>query len=294
MEGFGQYDLKLISSNKDLQAVEELQALIWQGATIVPAHLMIAIAHNGGIIIGAYDKEKLIAFVFSFPGIDIERNRSKQNSHMLGVDPQYRNKGIGFALKRAQWQIARQQGNDLITWTFDPLMSQNAHLNIVKLGAVCETYIRDAYGHLSDGINAGIPTDRFVANWWLNSGRVNKRLGKSARGGISLQDVNSAGAVLLNSTGIDDNSWPTPPENTKELTTVIKERPSFLLVEIPSDFLALKNADLQLASQWRMHCRKIFEDLFSAGYIITDFTFKGGEHPRSFYVLSDGEATLGN
>lgn len=294
MESFGEYELRIISSPEEMQAVEDLQALVWQGANTVPAHLMIAIAHNGGIIIGAYDNDQLIAFVFSFPGLDLERNRSKQSSHMLAVNPKYRNNGIGFALKRAQWQMARKQGIDLITWTFDPLMSQNAHLNIVKLGAVSDTYIRNIYGQLDDGINSGIPTDRFVANWWVNSSRVNQRLGKKARGGVSLQDVNSAGAILLNSTGIDANSWPIPPENSEEFNATIKERPPLVLMEIPSDFLALKSADSKLAIQWRLHGRKYFEALFSAGYIITDFTYKGSEHPRSFYVLSDGQATLGS
>jgi len=294
MDSIGPYELKLIASAKDLQAVEKLQAIVWQGASTVPAHLMIAIVHSGGIIIGAYDKEKLIAFVFSFPGIDQKRNRSKQSSHMLAVDPQYRNSGIGFALKRAQWQMARKQGIDLITWTFDPLMSLNAHLNIVKLGAISHTYNRDIYGPLTDGINQGIPTDRFVVEWWLNSSRVDKRLGKTARGGISFQDVNSAGAILINSTKIDGNSWPIPPKNIDELSSIINDKAPLLLVEIPSDFQALKNENLPLALQWRMHCRSLFEPLFESGYIITDFTNTGGEHPRSFYVLTDGEATLGS
>jgi predicted GNAT superfamily acetyltransferase len=65
-----------------------------------------------------------------------------------------------------------------------------------------------------------------------------------------------------------------------------------LLVEIPSDFLALKQADPNLASAWRFHTRTLFEDLFQRGYLVTDFIFLPGRHPRSYYVLSHGDSTL--
>jgi predicted GNAT superfamily acetyltransferase len=65
-----------------------------------------------------------------------------------------------------------------------------------------------------------------------------------------------------------------------------------LLLEIPSDFLALKAADAALALEWRMHTRSLFQKLFTTGYLVTDFVFLPGSQPRSYYVLSYGESTL--
>jgi predicted GNAT superfamily acetyltransferase len=84
--------------------------------------------------------------------------RARRFSH-IGIDPDQRDAGIGFALKRAQWQMVRHQGLDHITWTYDPLLSRNAYLNIAKLGAVCNTYRRSEYGDMRDG-NA--LSDRFL------------------------------------------------------------------------------------------------------------------------------------
>jgi predicted GNAT superfamily acetyltransferase len=68
---------------------------------------------------------------------------------------------------------------------------------------------------------------------------------------------------------------------------------NFLLAEIPVDFSKLKAADFELARDWRMFSRDVFETCFSAGYLITDFIYESNaERPRSFYLLTYGEATL--
>ena len=66
----------------------------------------------------------------------------------------------------------------------------------------------------------------------------------------------------------------------------------FLLVEIPADFQALKEADIKLALEWRLHTRTIFETLFTAGYMVTDFVQSANPPIRSYYVLVHGESTL--
>ena len=67
---------------------------------------------------------------------------------------------------------------------------------------------------------------------------------------------------------------------------------SLLLVEIPADFMALKTADRELALAWRLHTRSLFEELFQSGYLVTDSVYLPGTHPRSFYVLTYGEAEI--
>jgi predicted GNAT superfamily acetyltransferase len=214
---------------------------------------------------------------------------------MMGVRPEYRDRGIGFSLKRAQWQMVRNQGLDRITWTYDPLLSRNAHLNIARLGAVCNTYMRSVYGELRDDINAGIPSDRFQVDWWVNSARVSRRLSRRARRTLDLAHFLAAGAPVLNPSHIGASGLPQPGKYHSGGTgegDPDEALPAILLVEIPADFPALKEASHELALEWRLHTRSICEDLFERGYLVTDFVYLPGTMPRSFYVLSHGESTL--
>jgi predicted GNAT superfamily acetyltransferase len=317
------WNLHILEKPEEMRLVEELQRRVWPGneTEIVPAHVLLAVAHNGGLVVGAFSQEqpreqasnhdpeeteagsspdeaKLVGFVFSFPGIydTADGARLKHHSHMLGVDPAYRDQGIGFALKRAQWQMTRHQGVDRITWTYDPLLSRNAYLNISRLGAVCNTYLRDEYGELRDGLNTGISTDRFQVDWWVNTNRVNRRLSKRPRLRLDLAHFLAAGTQIINASQIGQNQLVVPAVlRMEELTSEIEnaaEQPPMFLVEIPANFHWIKAADLELAQSWRMHTRELFESLFSLGYLVTDFVYLPGALPRSFYVLSYGQSSL--
>jgi len=280
-------DLRLIDDPDEMLAVEALQRLVWPGSEteIVPAHMMITAVHNGGIVIGAFEDRELIGFVLGFPGFyeTPAGLRLKHCSHMLGVHPDRRNTGLGFQLKRAQWQMVRHQGIDRITWTYDPLLGRNAHLNITRLGAVCSTYRCNEYGELQDGLNAGLPTDRFQVDWWVFSRRVEKRLDRGFRPTLQLDQVLCYELELpvlkTSSTG-----WLVPPGGVPAL------QGNMLLLEIPPDFSGLKAADHGLALSWRQHTRLFFSEAFSAGYIVTDFIHDSG---RSLYLLVHGESRLG-
>jgi predicted GNAT superfamily acetyltransferase len=208
---------------------------------------------------------------------------------MLGVKPEWRDQGMGFALKRAQWQMVRYQGIDRITWTFDPLLSRNAWLNITRLGGVCSTYLRDFYGKMHDVLNQGLPSDRFDVDWWVNTPRVNRRLSRRRRNDLTLVHYLSGGAQIYNPAEFDRDQLPHPMEN--QPLQVGKDL-SFLLVEIPADFQALKTTDIGLALEWRLHTRLVFETLFAAGYLVTDFVRSNTVPTRSYYVLCHGESTL--
>lgn len=285
--------IKIIENILDMHQVEDLQRQVWQESEvdIVPAHLMNSAVHNGGLLLGAFIDHELVGFVFGFLGFysTPDGPRLKHYSSMLGVHPKWRDQGIGFALKRAQWQMVRHQGIDRITWTFDPLLSRNAWLNISRLGAVCNTYLRDFYGKMRDKLNLGLPTDRFDVDWWVNTHRVNRRLSRRRRNDLTLVHYLSGGALVYNPAEMDIDHLPHPIENIS--IQVGKELP-FLLVEIPADFQALKAADIKLALEWRIHSRIIFEDLFKAGYLVTDFVRSDNTPIHSFYVLCHGESTL--
>ena len=200
-----EHTIRLLETPEDMAEVEALQRLVWPGSEtdVVPTHLLITAIHNGGVVLGAFVKEELAGFVFGFPGLVMlpDGPHPKHCSHMMGVHPKWRNAGLGFALKRAQWQVVRHQGLDHITWTYDPLQGRNAYLNIAKLGGICNTYRRSEYGDMRDGLNAGLPTDRFQIDWWLNTRRVEQRLSKRPRGTLKLAEYSPAGTGTGPKTG---------------------------------------------------------------------------------------------
>jgi predicted GNAT superfamily acetyltransferase len=279
--------IRLLESPEEMTAVESLQRAVWPGSEtdIVPAHMLITAVHNGGVLAGAFVEDQLVGFVFGFPGIEFTPDgpRPKHCSHLMGIHPDQRDSGIGFALKRAQWQMVRHQGLDHVTWTYDPLLSRNAYLNIAKLGAVCNTYRRSEYGDMRDGLNAGLPSDRFMVDWWINTRRVERRLGKGARRTLKLDDFSKAELQPLYSIQTQSDHWLHPPEHFSPLEG------NLTLAEIPSDFSALKDADFSLARDWRFFSRELFETAFATGYIVTDFIY---DQSHSFYVLAHGESTL--
>lgn len=284
------FTIRLIETPEEMHLVEDLQREVWSGSEtdVVPLHMLVTVVHNGGLVLGAFSEEKIVGFVFGFPGLETTPDgpRPKHCSHMMGVHPDQRDGGIGFALKRAQWQMVRHQGLDHITWTYDPLLSRNAYLNIAKLGAVCSTYRQSEYGDMRDGLNAGLPSDRFQVDWWINTPRVEKRLGKHPRPTLKLNHMTKSGMHPFYAVD-SSTSMVRPPEHVPPFD----ER--LLLAEIPADFIALKAKDFSLARDWRFFTRELFETAFAQNYIITDFVFdKNNGTPRGFYILIHGESTL--
>jgi len=285
------WNIRLLESPEEMSLVETLQREVWPGSEtdIVPAHLLITAVHNGGLVLGAFAHENLVGFVFGFPGLESTPDgpRLKHCSHMAGVLPSHRDRGLGFALKRAQWQMVRHQGLDHITWTYDLLLSRNAYLNISRLGAVCSTYRRSEYGEMRDGLNAGLPSDRFQVDWWLNTHRVERRLSRRARPNLTPGGLGRLGVQPLYDLRRSSDGLPRPPEHVPQLEDQL------LAAEIPGDFMALKSVDFALARDWRFFAREFFETAFAKGYIVTDFAFeREGAAARGLYILTDGESTL--
>src|SRR5215813_5440494 len=90
---------------------------------------------------------------------------------MLAVKTPYRNHGIGSDLKLTQRDHARQRGIHLIEWTFDPLESKNAYLNIAKLGVIVRRYYVNLYGATASELQKGLESDRLIAEWWIDKPR---------------------------------------------------------------------------------------------------------------------------
>ena len=149
-------------------------------------------------------------------------------------------------------------------------------------------YHRDYYGDLGDALNRGLPTDRVVVEWWLTTARVRQRMKKDGRKPLTLEQYRSSGIAVANPVQYNAAGLLTP---TNYLDIAAKP---LLLVEIPADFATLKQADVVLAKQWREHIRRVFEELFAVGFIVTDFLLntQAGD-TRAYYLLSQGNASFG-
>jgi len=279
------FEIRPFHTLAEFHAAEELQRAAWGSADIdiAPLHVMLTIAKNGGVVLGAFAADQLIGFVYGFVGMtDRADAKLKHTSHQMGVRPEWQSRGVGYALKVAQREAVRQQGLRLITWTYDPLESKNAHLNIAKLGAVCNTYICNYYGELRDDINLGLATDRFQVDWWIGSQHVTAHL---AQPSSSLAAYLDEGVTILNSVIWNDQELPACANSIEPLPA------DRFLVEFPADFQAIKRADNTLAIAWRLHLRSICETAFAEGFTVMDYLYETGTRARSFYVLQKIESS---
>jgi predicted GNAT superfamily acetyltransferase len=171
----------------ELEACVQLQIETWgyDVAEVVPRKVFLVAQKIGGQVIGAFDPalgsaskengpETLVGFAMAWPGIKTDHGtpRPYLHSHMLAVRKNYRNRGLGARLKLEQRREALQRGIRLMEWTFDPLEIKNAFLNIHKLGAIATRYEVNFYGVSSSRLQGGLPTDRLLAEWELDSPRV--------------------------------------------------------------------------------------------------------------------------
>jgi predicted GNAT superfamily acetyltransferase len=279
------FEIRPLKTLDEFHAAEELQRTAWGSADIdiAPLHVMLTIAKNGGVVLGAFAADQLIGFVYGFVGMTNRADaKLKHTSHQMGVRPEWQNRGVGYALKVAQREAVSQQGLRLITWTYDPLESKNARLNITKLGAVCNTYICNYYGELRDDINLGLATDRFQVDWWIASQHVEAHL---ARPSVLLSTYLDEGVTLWNSVVWNDHDLPMCADPLEP------RRPERFLVEFPADFQAVKRADNGLAIAWRLHLRRLCEAAFADGFTVVDYVHEPGQRARSFYVLQKIESS---
>lgn len=240
---------KSLKTMEDMLLVSKLEQQIW-GVTAIPTHQTLTAVKNGGIIIGAFDGEELVGFSYGFAGF--KNKKVSLCSHMLGISDEYRSQGIGEKLKLVQKEQALEIGYDLMNWTYDPLQTRNAYLNLTKLHGVCNTYIQDCYGKMEDGLNEGLPSDRFQIDWWLDSEYVNEYVKPKLKTAIALETWT-----------LDAHGFPQIDANFDEALSYNYE---VYTVPVPSDIGGLKEQSLEVALAWRYQTRKIFQTLFAQGY----------------------------
>ena len=154
-------NLVSITEQSEARKVFDKTWAMESGTEITP-NLLKAMVHGGSYLSGAFIDKKCVGAAFAFPATT---GGLHLHSHMTAVLDNYRDQGIGHALKIDQWQWAKKNNYKEITWTFDPLVSRNAKLNLIKLGVDVSSYYPNFYGDMPDALNAGDESDRVMASW---------------------------------------------------------------------------------------------------------------------------------
>jgi predicted GNAT superfamily acetyltransferase len=268
-------DLKTLD---EYAAVVDLEREIWGPGydDPVPVPILAVSVLRGGILIGAFDGDRLIGFVYSLPGI--KGGKPMQWSHMLGVIDRFRNDGIGYKLKLLQRERTIAMGVELVEWTYDPMQAMNAHLNFAKLGVVVEEYEENVYGASSSPLHRGNPTDRFVAEWHVAAPHVERRLNRSGSMVIRTEEIAEAPRVnRLAPAG----EWQSCADVNVDLSA------QRVLVDIPMGFTDMLSRAPDLALAWRMATRRIFTTYFSRGYRAVDFLLDRVAGKGSYVLARD-------
>jgi predicted GNAT superfamily acetyltransferase len=162
------------SSIQDFQQCIELERAVWKDEDIgiMPIRLYLISKSCNAPTFGAFESSgRLVGFVHTM--IALMNGHVLYHSHLAAVLEEWRHKDIGYRVKLAQREHAIRAGVPLIIWTFDPLQSRNAHLNINKLGAISRRYEVNYYGRgFSNVFDPQVPSDRIIAQWWVSSPHV--------------------------------------------------------------------------------------------------------------------------
>lgn len=214
--------------------------------------LLVALAHAGNYVVGAYRGDRLVGVCVGFFA---EPLGTRLQSHIAGVVPELSGSGVGQALKLHQRAWGLERGLRTIAWTFDPLISRNAYLNIHRLGAAAEEYLVDFYGVMTDGVNRGQASDRMLVVWDIAAGSRP----------VPVPEPRAGDAAL----SIGDDGGPVRGSVLTEYCTVA----------VPRDIEALRLTDAGMAARWRLVLRDTLGTLLDGGWRVIDFA------RSSHYVL---------
>jgi len=268
---------ELVAFN-DFLPVEDIQRDAWgmPETEIVPKRLMYATVCSGGVAIGAFIDKQMVGYCWGWVG------KKNENvfiySHHNAVRKAFQNRGIGYTLKLKQREWAIKHGFKQMNWTFDPLLSRNSYLNLHKLGAICNTYYINHWGEMHDDLNIGQQTDRFYAEWKLQSKHVAERLSNVFPTYDEQLWLNKSQQTII--TALRDGIL-IPEKLNLNLDA------STLFVEIPNNYLELSKKDFDWANNWRLKTREVFLNYFERGYTVTDFIVGKTHRPlKCYHVLT--------
>lgn len=253
-----------------MDACVELQRRTWGEAfsEVVPVSMLQITAKMGGVAVGAFDREGgLVGLVYGISGF--RHGRPAHWSHMLAVRPEARNLGVGRRLKMRQKEMLLAMGVETMYWTFDPLVSRNAHLNLNRLGARVAEYVPDMYGASNSELHQ-LGTDRFVVEWTLR-----EEDGQRSASPDSQSPTRRPRDAAPDSAVHAPASAPPPPDAVE--------------VPIPADIEAVERRSVEEAQGWRASTRRAFVRLLSSGHEVVGFV-PGAE--QSKYIVAPSPPTV--
>lgn len=261
-----EYEITEITDTKWIFDVVEVQRLAWgrDDYSLVPTTILRSMATHGGVIFGAITPEQqLIGYVFGFPALGKAQGKEKfiyHHSYQIGVLPAFQNAGVGTALKLRQKEYCQEMGFPALTWTYDPLVSANSHVNFKHLNTIARTYYTDYYGPRHDIYNSQLPTDRIEVEIWLIPSIESSLLSLKER--------------IMNEFGDEERSflWPFKdnPLPSPNAITIDPEK-DFHFIPIPGDFLIAKKKDIEELLQWRLIIRNVYSQLIKENFVAVDF-----------------------
>ncbi len=263
----------------DYKGCEDIQREAWrsQDIDIVPAPMLMAAIHSGGIIFGAYNSlGDLIGFVFSILGM--VNGKPIQFSHMLAVRTAYRNFDVAFKLKMAQRKETLKRKIPLIHSSFDPMQPLNAYFTLGKLGARAHVYEENSCGETTSLLDKGLPTDRLFTQWNLANADVVRRLETGPSRRDYRKDVKQRSVI--------NELKEVAPGMMNCSPVKLNCTSSQFLFEVPYNLQEIKNRDLGLALEWQGKMRQVFRHYFKKDYAASDFWVIEQEgHLRAFYLM---------
>ncbi len=263
--------IRPLATAAELRACVGLQEATWgpEFSEKVPYAVLWFTRRIGGILIGAFAEETLVGYVFGVTGW--RDGRPVHWSDMLAVRSDLRDHGIGMRLKRAQRDALLAAGVTLAHWTFEPLESRNAYINLMRLGGVARTYERDVYGDSDSPLHGVIGTDRLIIDWQLDSERVARRLDDGAPA-----HVDAAGMPAINEVDVRRGVPVCGAVDTGRTDEA-------LVLRIPADIDRVRATDAYTARTWRECTRNAFESYLARGYVVTALVRRDAQ--VSSYVL---------
>lgn len=269
-----------LHSAADYDACVELQRATWgrDFGEVVPASILKINQKVGGVSAGAFGPDgRMLGFVYGQTGLQGNPPRRVHWSHMLAVDPEARDLGLGTRLKLYQRELLLPLEVEEIQWTYDPLEARNAHLNLNHLGAEVAEYVEDMYANeMGSELARGIGTDRFIVAWRIQSARVEERIAGR------LPDFGALAARFA-----DAPIANTETQGSAEgvpLALPALPAASLVRVEIPPSIQTVKAEDPEAAYAWRLSTRRAFEEYLTRNYRVETF-WKDPARACCFYGL---------